>query len=221
MFKESDVEIWKDIDGLEGEYAISTKGRVRNKKTNRILVGSYDGSGYRKVTINSKNYNIHRLVALAFIPNPQNLPQVNHRDENKENNNVENLEWCTASYNTNYSSHKQFCKIKQIDKDGNLIKIWDSITQIKKELGYSTHPIRNVLKGKQQYSYGYQWQYLDPSSQRIYNRQVIAYRGNDYIGTFANARKAAEALGLKYGSVKCCLQGRFNSNKGFTFKYVE
>ena len=220
MLEDTDDEIWRDIEGFEELYAVSTKGRVKNIKTNRILIGSYDSNGYRKVTINGKNYNIHRLLALAFIPNPDKLPEVDHLDEVKTNNNVSNLRWVSKSENTRHSAHQYSCKIKQLDKDGNLIRIWPSVNQIEHELGYSTHPIRNVLKGKQQYSYGYQWQYLDPSSQRIYNRQVIVYKGSEYIGTFTNARKAAEVLGLCHVSVYNCLKGRKATTHGYSFKYA-
>lgn len=221
MFKESDAEIWKDIDGLEGEYAISTKGRVRNIKTGRILGGAYDGSGYKQVTLKHKTYKIHRLVALAFLPNPDNLPQVNHKNEKKDDNNVGNLEWCSASYNTNYSSHKRSCKVKQLTKDGKLIRIWDSLSQIEHELGYKNGSISNVCKGMRRYVYGFKWQYVNPSSQRVKNRKVIAYKGSEQIGEFPSAKKASEALGLESRSIYYCLSGRLKSNKGFTFKYLE
>lgn len=220
MFEDTQ-EQWKDIDGLEGEYAISTKGRVKNIKTGRILVAKDNGTGYLKVSLKHKNYYIHRLTALAFIDNPNNLPEVDHRDENKKNNDVSNLRWVSKSENTKHSSHKYSCQVKQIDKDGNLIKIWDSFYQIERELDYERTSIIMVCKAKRRYAHGYRWEYLDPSSQRVYNRQVIAYRGNDYIGTFASAVKAAEALGLKRKSVYKCLKGRQGSNKGYTFKYAE
>lgn len=221
MFKETDAEIWKDIDGLEGEYAISSKGNFKNLNTGRLLVGGYDGGGYKQVVIKGKAYRIHRLVALAFIPNPQNLPQVNHRDENKENNNVENLEWCTASYNTNYSSHKRSCKVKQIDKDGNLIRIWNSFHEIEKELGYHRSAIREVSKGKLRYAYGFRWEYVNRDTQRIMNRPIIVYKGSEFIGQYASTSKAAEALGLIYGCINNCLRGCIPTLKGYTFKYAE
>lgn len=100
-------EYWKNIKGLEGEYQISNLGRIRhiNIIKDRIV------GGYNQITIRKKDYKIHRLVAEAFIDNPNNLPQVNHKDENKQNNNVDNLEWCDARYNINYGSRTQ----KQIE----------------------------------------------------------------------------------------------------------
>lgn len=214
-----DKEIWKEISGFEGEYAISSKGRVKNLKTGRILVANDNGAGYRRITLKGKHYSIHRLVALAFIPNPDNLPQVNHIDERKDNNDVSNLEWCSKSYNVNYSSHKQSCKIKQLDKDGNLIRTWDSFHQIERELGYVRPPIIRVCKCKQRSAYNFRWEYMDLSSQKIMNRPIIAYKGSEYIGTFASAKKASEALDLKYINIIHCLRGRQASTKGYTFSY--
>lgn len=221
MLENTDEEIWKDIEGLEGEYAVSSKGRVRNIRTGRIIDGAYNSRGYKQIKLKGKYYYIHRLVALAFIPNPNNLPQVNHIDERKDNNDVSNLEWCTASYNTNYSSHKCSCKIKQLTKDGELVKAWKSSMQIERETGYDQGYIIKCCKGKIRSAYGYRWEYANTESQRVINRPVIVHKGDEYIGTFTSATKASEALGLKYRSINCVLQGRLKSNKGYTFKYAE
>ena len=124
-------EEWKDIKGFEGLYSISNKGRV--------ICWNYKGLGYPKdITPHCNGYQrvglvkdgirktclVHRLVAIAFIPNPNNLPIVNHKDEDPRNNNVENLEWCTASYNTSYGTameratkkRQQTCADKYIKK---------------------------------------------------------------------------------------------------------
>ena len=115
-------EIWRPIEGYEGLYEVSSYGRVKSLKRpyennggiqwtkERILSPGKDKDGYLQVNLhcNGKQHQrkIHRLVAQAFLPNPDNLPQVNHRDEDKLNNRVENLEWCTAKYNSNYGSRK-------------------------------------------------------------------------------------------------------------------
>lgn len=221
MILNKSEEQWRVIDGFNGKYAVSDKGNVKNIKTGRIFAERYDGAGYRAVTLNGKNYNVHRLVALAFIPNPQNLPHINHIDEDKLNNDVKNLEWCTASENVRHSIYKQCCKVKQIDKDGNLIKIWDSFYQIERELGYARQPITKVCKGRQRYAYGYKWLYVDLNSQRIMNRPVTVYKGTELIGTFASATKVSEELGLRFRSVSDCLKGRHATLKGYSFKYAE
>ena len=115
-------EIWKDIPDFEGLYQVSNLGNVRvldryvnsairnNDKVKRKgkILKQYNKRGYLQVSLikNHKRYyfSVHRLVAMAFLPNPDNLPQVNHKDENPLNNNLFNLEWCTAKYNCNYGN---------------------------------------------------------------------------------------------------------------------
>ena len=102
-------EIWKDIEGYEGRYKVSNKGRVYDNKLDKFI--GYESLGYMCVALckdkKQKKCRVHRLVAQAFIPNPDNLPVINHKDENKTNNCVENLEWCTVKYNTNYGTSIQ------------------------------------------------------------------------------------------------------------------
>ena len=109
-------EVWKDIEGFEGLYQVSNIGNVKSLVNNKgvarekvlkpTIVSVYlHVNLYKNKT--RKTYNVHRLVAKAFLPNPQNYPCVNHRDENGENNNVENLEWCSYKYNTNYGSRNE------------------------------------------------------------------------------------------------------------------
>ena len=97
------MEIWKKIEGYEN-YSVSTYGRVRNDKTGRILKPMDKNKGYLYVNLQDKCHRIHRLVAQTFIPNPNNYPIVNHKDEDKSNNNVKNLEWCTSQYNNTYGT---------------------------------------------------------------------------------------------------------------------
>lgn len=116
-------EVWKRVVGYESYYEISNLGNVRSfdrlihckaggyyVKKGRMLK-QYDDKGYKSVilTVNkiAKTFKIHQLVAMAFIPNPDNLPEINHKDENKINNNVSNLEWCTKKYNMNYGSRNE------------------------------------------------------------------------------------------------------------------
>lgn len=114
-------ELWMPVEGYDGRYIVSNQGRVmslprsrRGKRgaptpmVGRILKQTNDHSGYPKVCLRdgkcSRNHLVHRLVAEAFIPNPKHLPCINHKDENKENNSVSNLEWCTVAYNNSYGS---------------------------------------------------------------------------------------------------------------------
>ena len=110
------MEEWKDVVGYEGKYQVTATGRIRtlNFKGTGIaqeLFPIKNKWGYLTIQLYKDgryhHYGIHRLVAMAFIPNPYNLPQVNHKDEDKTNNNVDNLEWCTAKYNSNYGTKNQ------------------------------------------------------------------------------------------------------------------
>lgn len=104
-------EIWIDCKGYEGKYQVSNLGRVWSIGSQKYLNGFIDKDGYMCVYLTAKNgkvkmEKIHRLIALVFLDNPNNYPQVNHKDKNKSNNCVDNLEWCTAKYNNTYSKGK-------------------------------------------------------------------------------------------------------------------
>ena len=108
----------------------------------------------------SKTYEIHRLVAMAYLPNPENLSEINHKDENKTNNCLQNLEWCDRSYNINYGTRTEKTKkqILQFDLDGNFIREWPSATDVGLEV--QSH-ICKCLKGKTKSALGYVWKYKD------------------------------------------------------------
>lgn len=168
-------EIWKDIEGYEGLYQVSNVGRVKSVRKNIILKSRIERNGYESVKLSanniSKGYYIHRLVANAFIPNPDNLPQVNHKDENKTNNCVDNLEWCTRHYNHNYGtiniriSQKQLNDknkskvVLQYSLDGTFIKEWKSTMDVQRNLGFDNANIVNVCNGKRRIAHGYLWKY--------------------------------------------------------------
>ena len=100
-------ELWKWINGYEGVYKVSSYGNIYSFKSNKIMKNSPNTRGYLSVELfnNGSSRNlVHRLVANAFIPNPNNYPQINHIDENPKNNHMDNLEWCTSKYNMNYGN---------------------------------------------------------------------------------------------------------------------
>lgn len=150
------IEEWRDIVGYEGLYEISNWGRVR--RNGKIIKPGKNNLGYLQVALYKnglqKHALIHRLVALAFLPNPNNYPEVNHRDEDKTNNAVENLEWCTRKYNANYSLAKP---ILQFDLQGNFIREWPSVSKVEEEMGI-TH-ISSCCSGKYNTAGGFIWRF--------------------------------------------------------------
>lgn len=135
------MENWKDVVGFEGLYMVSDLGRVYGVKKNKILKPYKDKKGYIRANLTDgnirKNSRVHRLVAIAFINNPNNYDSINHKDEDKTNNKLENLEWCDNEYNNKYGSgriraSKNTCKkVGQYNLDGELIKEWESLISTK------------------------------------------------------------------------------------------
>lgn len=171
-------EIWKDIRGFEGLYQISNFGNV--KSVARVISRSTTDlpvqerilkpcvrHGYKHIVL-SKNGkfttgHIHRLVAEAFIPNPNNLPCVNHKDENPSNNCVDNLEWCTRAYNNSYNHLRERAAIAkrkpilQFDLNGNFIREWAHAREAAETLGLNKRAIYGACTGRLKTSGGFVW----------------------------------------------------------------
>ena len=158
----------RDVKGYEGLYAVTSCGKVWSYMSQKFLEPSADKKGYLKVNLckngKAKNFRVHRLVAEAYIPNPNNLPMINHKDENKTNNCLQNLEWCDAKYNINYGTRNEKVAnslkipIIQFDLDGNFIKEWGSATDVGREVkGHICH----CLNGRRKSAYGSIWKYKE------------------------------------------------------------
>lgn len=183
------MEIWKDIEGFEGKYQVSNLGNVRslrfrNQNFSKDLTQKINNKGYKVVNLtdNSKNKPalVHRLVAMAFVDNPNNYPIVNHKDENPQNNHADNLEWCTYSYNTIYSMnihperkrinadnlekysprnkkgvpHKFRNQVAILDDNNNTIKVYDNAVTAASILGLHTCNVTEVCKANKKRQIG-------------------------------------------------------------------
>ena len=174
-------EVWKPVQNYAGLYEVSSFGRVRSlphpirkRRGKTIVMEMYEGQilkptvtkkGYLTVRLyidgRSKYIPVHRIVLSAFVPNPDNLPQVNHKDENKVNNCVWNLEWCSAKYNRNYGrcrswNYKPVC---QFTRENEFIRKYDSIISASRETGICATNIQLCAKHKRPTAGGFVWQY--------------------------------------------------------------
>lgn len=178
----SELGEWKPVVGYEGQYEVNNLGEVRsfpNRKHKRIqiLKPTPDIKGYLQIGLgsakNRKTIRIHRLVAEAFIPNPDGFPCVNHKDEDKTNNRVDNLEWCTSLYNTRYgtgierasktkTNGKQSKPVLQYTLDGEFVREYPSTREINRVFGFrvNVHVIA-CCKGRRHTSHGYVWKYKE------------------------------------------------------------
>lgn len=196
------IEIYKPIVGYEGLYEVSNLGNVRSldryaphnhgykqKIKGKVLKQHDNTRGYMYVGLwkngKQKKFYVHRLVAQAFIPNTDNLPEVNHKDEIKSNNCVYNLEWVTSKENANYGSRiERFSnklkgrklseetkqkmrqsqpkkKVVQLSLDGEFIKIWNGTRETERNLKINHVGISACCKGKQKTAGGYKWMYYE------------------------------------------------------------
>ena len=181
-------EIWKDIEGYEGKYQVSNLGRVKSLSRLKYMGSSgyrlmperilkeADKKGYKTVVLCNENGHrnicVHKLVALSFIPNPFNLPQVNHIDENKSNNAVSNLEWVTAKENINYGTgiarralsqkiSQANKKVYQYDMNGNLVAEYISRNEAARQTGFDRGAIGHCCNNDVGFKShkGYRWSY--------------------------------------------------------------
>lgn len=169
-------EEWKMIPGYEGLYMVSNIGRVKSLRKHVIMVQRYDRYGYKRVGLRNKDglktFSVHRLVAMAFIPNPDNLPQVNHKDEDKTNNCVDNLEWCTQEYNNNYGSRPNQLSLTHLNGygskivlqytlDGELHAEYASLGEMERNTVFRKTNVSACCNGKRPTAYGYIWKFKE------------------------------------------------------------
>lgn len=190
-----DDEQWRTIDGFP-EYEVSSYGNVRSKdrivtrkgypsRIKGVQLKQFYSRGYMRVALyngnrsSRKQFLVHRLVADAFIPNPLHKEYINHKDENKLNNMVDNLEWCTAKYNSNYGTSirrrvmhqdwqsiadKQSKTVYQYDKDMHIIRVWKSTVECERG-GYNSSSVSRCCNGYLKTYKGYIWRYSNEYSE--------------------------------------------------------
>lgn len=171
-------EQWKDIKDLEGLYQVSNFGQIMSlnyRKTGRaeLMKLIKNKKGYLTVMLHKngeyKKFLVHRLVAEHFIPNPENLPFINHKDEDKKNNRFDNLEWCSNEYNSNYGTRnhrisstntngKLSKPVLQFTLDGEFIREWPSMAECTRN-GFNQGCVCYCCQGKQKSAYGFKWCY--------------------------------------------------------------
>lgn len=166
-------EKWKPVVGYEGLYEVSNFGRINSVKRNSTKGGirkQKERHGYLAVELCKdgvrKTYDVHRLVAIAFIDNPESLPQVNHKDENRKNNYAENLEWCSCKQNINYGTARARMVETQKKNHRPFIcietgKIYDSQKEFADEVGLSAGFINNVLHGRRNTAQNWHIEFID------------------------------------------------------------
>lgn len=257
-------EIWKDVAGYEGYYQISNMGRVKSLdrmvnsarsstgfrlSKGRILKTYFARCGkcrkhsntenaYELIHlykgVNEKAFTIHRLVAEAFIPNPKNLPQINHKDENKANNRASNLEWCDSLYNANYGTRNERVSANRNDKtpvnqfsiDGEFIAQYESLAMASKSTNVRISLISAVCRGLQSSSAGFVWKFADGVKirERRYkapnNRKVLQLTPDDeVVAIYDTLSDASVATGAKVCGISQVIHGKHILHHGYKWRF--
>lgn len=245
--EQKELEIWKTISNYE-EYEISNLGRVKRLSyyknvcnggkqhcNERVLKPQKRKRGYLAVTLSKhgkiKSFLVHRLVAEAFVPNPNNYPQVNHKDENPTNNEATNLEWCNQYYNSNYgtSKYRIAAKLKngvlskpveQYYKNGTFITEYPSAIEASRTLGLSVSGIVLCCNKKYTHCGGYQWKYKnDNKGITDIRKQILQFNtNNDCISVYDNITEASKATKISGTAISNCLAGLSKTAGGFLWK---
>lgn len=236
--------MWKKIiiEGIETQYSISNKGEVRNDNTNYLLKLAKQ-QGYNQVTLSinkkPKRCRVHRLVAEAFIPNPENKPYVNHIDGIRDNNSVENLEWVTPAENTQHAVKIGLMKptrekaVIQYSMNGEKIAEYISIAEAARQTNSSVEKIVNCCKLERNSHNNFQWRYKSDNLEQLYKlperktkpKKVaqINSKTGEIIAIYDSMCQAAKAVNGTQSAITHVIKGdkQTKTHKGFGWKLVD
>lgn len=214
-------------------FNITRSGEIYNRETGRKRKLCLNRSGYSRITIKTKTYLVHRLVAKTYLSNPNNLPQVNHKNGIKTDNRVENLEWCSRSHNVkhafetglNKGSSRRVVQIKIVETEGET-EVYDSMGKASKSTGVSIASISIACKNENRKPGGYKWSYRDNCDQisNGFSKKIKAIKivkEERFVNCFESVERAAESLGVHPTSIFSCCKGRNKTCKGYIWKYED
>lgn len=232
--------MWKKIivDNIISNYSINENGVIRNDTRNTFL-STHEQNGYMHVTLSinkkQRRFRVHRLVAQTFLNNPENKPYVNHKDGNRKNNNVNNLEWVTPAENTQHAVKEGLwgtaCKkpVIQYSMDGERLMSFESITDAAKQTGSNPNKITMCCQRQRRSTNDYQWRYADDYQdvQKIkkkwFSGKKVAQYDDDWnlIAEYPTYAAAAKAIGGDEGAISRVCSGKNKRHKGFHWKVVD
>lgn len=227
-----DKIIWKDVDNYEGVYEISNTAVIRRKDNHQIKKQHVDNLGYYAVSLwkdgAGQTVRVHRILAKAFIPNPNNYPCINHKDEDMSNNSLENLEWCTKKYNNCYGTKiqrqnkKKNRAILQYSLSGDLLKEYESESIAASVCGISQARISNsALNGGIPYK-GYIWRFKEERERKYKKmKKVGKYTSNgELVKVYDSIVLAGLDSGISGYTISNCVCGYIKTAGGFYWKYI-
>lgn len=248
-------EIWKDVVGYENFYLASNYGRIWSKRKDKEISISTNNCGYKQFIASDGNATkcvlVHRAVAMAFLQNTGDFPIINHKDENPANNNVNNLEWCTFSYNAYYNNvrsrkNKYKKMVYQYNITGDLVRIFESTNEASKALSISNGSLCQCCNGfasngKKAYTFhNFVFSYKELSRENVLDRFVMSNysksnkKNNNgskkvlqfnldgsFIQEYPSVNEVGRMLGFSGGNIAACCRGKFKQMYGYIWKYKE